>query len=164
MPKSCGRNDDCGPDQICHPLGQVCMKTCNDKADCPQWLDTCAEIRDPNGGGRTPRVCQCSSATVCNSIGGDFTCHPTDNLCERLCSRAEDCGMFQPPRLCEPVSGLCLNPGSSCASNLNCPSPAEPRCDLASRRCMGCLGSVDCASRPDGLTQCSPDGSCVPPS
>jgi hypothetical protein len=56
-----------------------------------------------------------------------------------------------------------MSAAPSCTSNADCPNASQPRCDLASRRCMGCLGSADCAGRPDGFTQCSPSGSCVSP-
>jgi hypothetical protein len=165
MPRSCGPNNDCGPEQICHPVGQVCMKTCNSPDDCPQWLDTCIEIRDQNGSVRTPKVCTCSSAVVCSDFGGgNFTCHPTDQLCERYCSSAQDCDKFQPPRVCEKTLGLCESSAPACTSNADCPYAAQPHCDLPSRRCMGCLSSSDCADRPDGLTQCGPNGGCVSPS
>lgn len=162
-PKMCNRNNDCGPYEICHPFGQVCMRTCNSNTDCPPWLDTCVEIRDPSGNVRAPPVCQCSSAQICDSFNSGFTCHPMDHLCERLCANAQDCGIFQPPRTCEQVSGLCQTTTPPCASNADCPYATQPHCDLVTRRCLGCTSAADCADRSDGLTQCSPNGSCESP-
>jgi hypothetical protein len=161
-PKSCRQSRDCEPNEVCHPFGGVCMRQCNTIDDCPPYLDTCAEITDRNGVSvGAPKVCQCGSALNCMSYG-NFTCHPADNLCERLCEKPQDCQMFEPQRFCDPVIGLCQRTPDTCAGNRDCP-PTLPRCDQASHRCTGCIDSSDCANRPDGLTQCSSSGACVPP-
>ncbi len=165
-PRTCGPSGECqNPKEVCHPFGQVCMMTCDTSADCPPWLDNCVEIRDPGSAVRAPKVCACTSAQICNSYANSsatvFTCNPSDNLCEPLCASAQDCAMFQPPRVCDQASGRCQITSSPCSGNADCPSAAQPRCDPGSQRCTGCVSPGDCASRTDGFTQCSPTGSCV---
>ena len=161
-PTICSPSLPCiGPREVCHPLGQVCMTTCTGPADCPPW-DTCAELRD-RGSGPGTKVCTCTSAQVCHSYANDFTCNPTDNLCERLCASAQDCSTFQPARVCDPFYSVCVSATSSCSVNTDCPSADQPHCDPNGLRCTGCVGPTDCSSRTDGLTQCSPSGSCVSP-
>jgi hypothetical protein len=168
-PRTCGPSGECqNPKEVCHPFGQVCMMTCDTSADCPPWLDNCVAIRDSSGGPRTPKVCTCTSAQICNSYANSyttvFTCNPSDNLCERLCSSAQDyCAMFEPPRVCDQTSGRCQSSTSPCSSNTDCPSASQPRCDPVNQRCTGCISPADCAGRPDGFTQCGPTGSCVGP-
>lgn len=163
-PRTCGPTNPCAtPFEVCHPFGLVCMTTCNSPADCPPWLDTCTAIRDAYGTVYTPKVCTCTSAQICNSYASIFTCNPSDNLCERLCATTQDCVGFQPPRVCDELSGLCVVVPPTCYSNANCPLAAQPRCDPFSLRCTGCVSPSDCAARLDGFTQCSPDGSCVSP-
>jgi hypothetical protein len=163
-PKSCSSRYECASNEICHPVGLVCMLTCKTAQDCPPYLDTCAEIRDSGGGARTPKVCTCTVARVCDDYARGFVCHPTDNLCERLCGNTQDCSAFQPARVCDQLSGFCQSTIPSCASNGNCPTASQPHCDLGISRCVGCLDNSDCAGRSDGLTQCSATGSCVSPS
>lgn len=137
------------------------MTVCNTAADCPRYLDTCVEIKDPSGNARTPKVCTCTSAQVCNSYSAGFTCNPTDSLCERLCASSPDCSVFQPARICDQLSGLCLSATPSCSSNSDCQSASQPHCDSVTLRCTGCVTDSDCASRPDGLVKCGSGGSCV---
>ena len=161
-PKNCGPSTPCvGPREVCHPFGQVCMQTCTSSADCPPWLDTCAEIPDSKGPGHASKVCNCTSGQVCNNYASGFTCNPSDNLCEPLCASPQDCSGFQPARTCVQKIGVCLSTSPPCFSSAECPSAAQPRCDPVSSRCVGCLMPSDCAGRPDSLTQCSSDGSCV---
>ena len=158
LPRICGPSLPCaGPRDVCHPSGQVCMTTCNGPADCPPW-DTCAPLR-ALGSGPGTSVCTCTSAQVCNSYASNLTCNPADNKCERLCASDQDCWMFQPPRVCDPVYSVCV----SCSANTDCPSANQPHCDSVSFRCTGCVGPLDCSYRTDGLTQCSSNGSCVSP-
>lgn len=164
-PKVCGRNNE-GCDsrnEVCHPFGQVCMRKCETAADCPAWLDTCVEIRDPNGQVRTDRVCTCSSSQVCNSYDTNFLCHPSDNLCEPLCANDDNCSRYQPTRFCDRLTSLCVRKVSLCDGNWDCPSAAQPHCDPVSQRCTGCVDDSDCSERTDGLGQCGSTGTCVAP-
>jgi hypothetical protein len=157
VPNSCGTSNDCAPNEYCHPINHVCMIACSTRADCPEYLDTCAEIQ----GERRLRVCICTNNRSCANFG--FVCHLTDNLCEPDCSTTEDyCYYtFQPPRVCDP-SGMCQLP---CRGNWDCRSPNQPRCDLTSQLCIKCVDVTDCSGRPDGLTQCDDQtGACVRPS
>ncbi len=162
-PTNCGPSGGCAtPSQVCHPFGQVCMNLCNTSADCPPYLDTCVEIRDPAGNVRTPKVCTCTSAQVCNTYSAGFTCNPADSLCEPLCASGGDCAMYQPPRFCDQLSGLCQSTIPSCSSGADC-SPGQPRCDPVTLRCTGCVTDSDCSGRLDGLVTCGVSGSCVVP-
>ena len=163
-PKQCFRREDCGPKEICHPFGNVCMRECNSVEDCPKWLDTCAEITDPEGGStRTPKVCKCGIAQNCNSYAGNFTCNSWDDLCEWMCKEDVDCAFYEPGRTCDKPTGQCRGSVSPCSSNRDCPAPTLPRCNLATSRCTGCVASSDCASRPDGFTACDSTGACYKP-
>jgi hypothetical protein len=158
-PKSCMSNSDCWPNEMCSPLGQVCMTLCWTASDCLlPGLDTCDVLTDPSGMS-TPKVCQCSASEVCNSFASGFLCASPDELCERLCFTDQDCAVFFPLRVCDKRAGVCRH----CLGNFNCPLPAQPRCDSVIFRCTGCIGDGDCKGRPDGLTQCGPTGSCVAP-
>lgn len=162
-PRSCRQDNDCSAKEVCHPLANVCMKTCATFDDCPPFLDTCAELSDEGGVPMsTIQVCQCRIADNCASYARNFTCNAYDNLCERMCRSNQDCQIFDPPRVCSVTSGLCQRASGSCSSNRDC-QPSQPRCDLVASHCAGCLGPLDCAYRPDGLTQCSPTGACVSP-
>lgn len=160
-PKNCASPNDCSaPDEFCHPLSQVCMKTCNAPTDCPPWLGGCS---DPRGGPlRGQKVCSCT-AQSCNNFATLFTCNPSDGLCERICGTDQDCSGFQPARTCDQQRGWCLPIPQTCAGSADCLSAAQPRCDFVSLLCAGCASSADCAGRPDGLSQCTPAGNCVGP-
>jgi len=163
-PVNCGTSTRCMyPNQICHPFGQVCLTLCNSSEDCPPYLDTCVEIRDPFGKILTPKVCTCSSAEACNNYSDGFACNPIDGLCEPLCAINQNCAMFQPPRTCDKVYGLCQKGMRPCSGNSDCFLSGLPRCDPITQRCMSCIDDSDCSSRPDGLLRCGPDGSCLSP-
>lgn len=163
-PDNCGPSMPCqGQNEICHPFGYVCLQMCNSSADCPPWLDTCTEIRDPYGFVYTPKVCACNTAEICDSYSSGFACNLIDSLCERECADDSDCSVFQPPRLCDQLIGLCVPSIQICYVNSNCPSPTHPRCDPVSGRCVRCGSSDDCAGRGDGLSRCSDVGACVAP-
>jgi hypothetical protein len=163
-PMSCGPSNGCNaPNQVCHPFAQVCLDLCTSAEDCPHYLDTCAEIVDPEGNARTPKVCTCTSAQACNGYSAGFTCNPTDGLCERLCAGNRECGMFQPMRFCDRLSGTCQSTTPSCSASSDCPSPGQPRCDPVTLRCTGCVSDSDCSGRPDGLVRCGSNGGCVSP-
>ena len=162
-PTSCRQDNDCGANEVCHPVGNVCMLTCNTVDDCPPYLDTCAGITDQDGAPLgTRKVCQCQIADNCASYARNFTCNPFDNLCERMCRGNQECQIFDPQRVCSQGSGWCQRASGSCSSNRDC-QPSQPRCDSVSLRCAGCVAASDCANRPDGLTQCGSTGACVPP-
>lgn len=164
VPQNCSPSMPCpGPNQICHPFGYVCLQQCNSSADCPPWLDTCIEIRDPHGFVYTPKVCSCNTAQICDSYSSGFACNLLDNLCEKECAGTSDCAGFQPPRLCDELIGLCVANIQICYVNSNCPSPTQPRCDPVSGRCVRCGSNDDCAGRGDGFVRCKDDGTCVPP-
>jgi hypothetical protein len=161
-PKICTSRDSCGAGEICHPFGNVCMKTCNTVDDCPPYLDACAEITDRNGGVvGAPKVCKCTNTPNCNNYGTNFTCNSLDNLCEHICNGQQDCSRFEPARTCDQNDGQCLN---TCYGNRDCPSATQPRCDPSTSRCAGCTSDYDCGNRPDGLTRCDASGACVRPS
>jgi hypothetical protein len=163
-PRNCGPFNPCSnPNEFCHPFGLVCMTTCMTAADCPPWLDTCVEIRDPSGTVWSPKVCTCNSVSVCSDYQDGFTCNLVDSLCERLCRSTSDCYLFAPPRVCDQFQGTCLLSSAPCHSNPDCPSPFLPRCDPYSLRCTGCVSFYDCVGRPDGNTQCSATGACTTP-
>jgi hypothetical protein len=159
-PRNCGPYNPCPfATEVCHPFGSVCMQTCTTAADCPPWLDTCTEIRDPYGTVYTPKVCTCTLAQACNNYQDGFTCNPLDSLCERFCASTPECYSFQGPRVCDQVSGLCLLSSAICRSNLDCPTAIQPRCDPVILRCAGCVTFYDCAGR----TVCGPNGACISP-
>jgi hypothetical protein len=163
-PRSCSSPTDCnGLNEICHPFGQVCMTTCRTSTDCPPWLDACAEISDPSGARRSPKVCGCTPWSSCDSYVPGFRCNPADNLCEPPCHTTFDCSVFQQPRVCNPDTNFC-SPTQSCLSDADCYSAAQPHCDLTLSSCVGCVSAADCSGRVDGLSECSPNGSCVRPS
>jgi hypothetical protein len=158
-PRSCLSSSDCWPNEMCSPLGQVCMALCRTASDCLQpGLDTCDVLANPSGM-PTPKVCQCSASEVCSSFASSFFCASPDELCEHFCRVDQDCAFFHPSRRCDIRSGTC----QACLSNVDCPFPGQPRCDPVLFRCSGCIGNSDCAGRPDGLTQCSSTGTCVAP-
>jgi hypothetical protein len=161
LPQICGRIEECnGANQICHPFAGVCVTTCETSDDCPRWLDTCAEIREPGGPTRSPKICTCSSSQVCANYTSLFVCNPADNLCEPLCAVDQDCGKYQPERVCDQATHLCQR---LCFGGRDCPSAAQPRCDSTTQLCAGCASNSDCYDRPDGLTECSSTGACVYP-
>jgi hypothetical protein len=163
-PRSCISSSDCnGPNEICHPFGQVCMTACRTPADCPPWLDACAEISEPSGTRRTPKVCGCTPWGSCDSYVPGFRCNPVDNLCEPPCHTTFDCSVFLQPRVCDQSTNFC-SPMQTCLSNADCVYSALPRCDWTLSSCVGCVAAADCSGRVDGLTECSPNGSCVRPS
>jgi hypothetical protein len=163
-PRNCGPYNPCPyPGEVCHPFGLVCLQSCTSAADCPPWLDTCTEIRDPNGTVWTPKVCTCTRAQVCADYQDGFTCNSLDGLCERLCATTPDCYGFQGPRVCDQLYGLCLLSSAICRSNADCPTAIQPRCDPVILRCAGCATFYDCAGRPDGRTVCGSNGTCAAP-
>jgi hypothetical protein len=163
-PRNCSLSMPCqGQNEVCHPFGYVCMQRCNSSADCPPWLDTCTEIRDPYGFVYTPKVCTCNTAQICDSYSSGFACNLLDSLCEKECASTNACSGFQPPRLCDELLGLCLASIQTCYVNANCPSPTQPRCDPISALCVSCVSSEDCAGRGDGFARCNDDGTCVAP-
>ncbi|HEY5284829.1 MAG TPA: hypothetical protein VIM14_18700 [Polyangia bacterium] len=163
-PHNCSLSTPCqGQNEICHPFGYVCLQMCNSAADCPPWLDTCTEIRDPHGVVYTPKVCACNTAEICDSHSSGFACNLLDSLCERECAGDGDCSGFQPPRLCDQLIGLCVASIQICYVNSNCPSPTHPRCDPVSGRCVRCSSSDDCTGRIDGFARCDETGVCVAP-
>jgi hypothetical protein len=163
-PRNCGPSAPCpGPGEICHPFGFVCLQPCSTTADCPPWLDNCTEITDASGTIYTNKVCTCTSAQICDNQTNGFACNPLDNICEKECAGPDECGMYQPPRLCDRMSGLCVASAQTCYVNAHCPSPFQPRCDPVSNRCVRCTSNDDCAGRRDGLVRCDSNGSCVNP-
>ena len=159
-PRSCLSSSDCWPNEMCSPVGQVCMTLCRTSSDCLQpGLDTCDVLTNLSGM-PTPKVCQCSASEVCSSFADLFFCASPDELCEHFCRVDQDCAFFRPPRLCDSRSGACR----ACLGNANCSfSASQPRCDPVLFRCTGCIVNSDCADRPDGLTPCGLSGSCVAP-
>jgi hypothetical protein len=161
-PKTCASLTDCSAsDEVCHPISQVCVKTCNGPTDCPAWLGSCSDIR---GGPTTrgPKVCSCTFQS-CNNYSSNFTCNPSGGLCERACGNDQDCLGALPPRTCDLPTGLCVPIAQTCSVSSDCP-PMQPRCDPTSLVCTECVSSTDCAGRSDGGSlQCGPAGGCVGP-
>jgi hypothetical protein len=163
-PKNCGgRSNHCASNEVCNPYGQVCMQTCTTLADCPTWFDSCSELHDNKGALYPQKVCNCTSSDSCSGYAGAFLCNKLDGLCERSCAISQECSGFDPIRTCEIMRGLCQPATPSCTSGAGCVSAAQPRCDLAMGRCVGCVMPSDCAGRPDGQTECSSGGACVSP-
>jgi len=158
-PKNCSPPNVCSSTgEFCHPLSQICVKTCNFPSDCPRWLDSCSDSR--GGPPRGQKFCACS-ATSCNGYSG-FVCDPMDGLCKPICATDQDCSGGQVSRICDVPSGVCQTIPQTCSSNADCTSPAQPHCDPASLLCTRCVTSADCADRSDGgPLQCGPGGSCV---
>jgi hypothetical protein len=156
---SCMSDNECARNEICHPLGKVCMVTCRNSGECPPWLKTCRDL-PVTGGGRTPKmVCTCNGNAMCaDNVSSSYMCNPIDNLCEPSCSTSFDCAIFRLPRLCS-TDLVCV---PSCSSAAGCPSATQPHCDPA-RGCVGCVDDSDCAGRSDGLSQCNQTGSCMAP-
>jgi hypothetical protein len=99
-PRNC---PDCGPGEICHPFGKVCMRVCVSPADCPAGESACVVV-DMNGSPSAQRVCTCDGS----SCGAGAHCSPVDDLCEEPCADNAGCASFWPPRKCK--DGLCLPP------------------------------------------------------
>jgi hypothetical protein len=163
-PESCMTSADCSqPESFCHPIGHVCLKTCNSGADCPSYHDQCEVLEDPGTSGPMPKVCTCSGPVACSSYADNYTCNLLDGICEKECRGPEDCSNFQPSRFCVDKYNVCVVMEQNCYSNLDCLSPSRPHCDTVSRRCGRCGSNNDCSERTDGLLRCSPDGGCVAP-
>ncbi len=148
---ACASDNDCGRNDVCHPVGKVCMNACRSTSDCmPTGLDVCADLMLPGGNQR--KVCMCGSTTACQErLGANFRCNSPEQLCEPACTAPEPdyCGtLFQPPRICDGNLQVCQR----CASNADCPSSAQPHCDR-DRGCMGCFDDSDCAGRAE--SQCN---------
>jgi hypothetical protein len=159
-PKTCASPNDCsGSNEVCHPLSQVCVKTCNGPTDCPAWLGNCSDTR--GGPTRGPKVCSCT-ALSCSSYASGFVCDSDGSSCKPACTTDQDCVGFPLPRTCDLPSGLCKVIPPPCSVSADCP-PAQPRCDPTSLVCTACLSSSDCTGRTDGFLQCGPAGSCVGP-
>lgn len=163
FPRSCG---SCASNEVCRTASKACLQTCTTVADCPPWHDSCQPLPDPKGGPDTPPVCICTSAQVCANFG-DYSCNGFENQCEKLCSAQpgsqQTCAGFQPARLCLDPPGWCEPTAPACLSNLDCTYPTAPRCDPLSLWCVACTSNYDCVGRPDGLTVCAANGSCVSP-
>jgi hypothetical protein len=158
MPKSCGPGiGECGSDELCNSMNQICMKKCNGDGDCPHelGLDRCEDVG--MGGRERIRVCKCSGWVSCESAGNDLICNNVDRLCEPRCSVREDCNVFSQGRVCDAVSGECKRP---CKENWECNDPDYPRCDWGTGLCKPCVESGDCYGRFDNRTECM-SGSCV---
>ena len=163
VPRPCSSGPyDCASNEICHPIGQVCMTTCQTSSDCPGWLDNCSEIVDWAGNVLSPKVCQCTGSFSCDSYAPGFRCNPPDNLCEPPCRNNGDCSLFNPPRNCDQFTNVCPL-AQPCQKNADCYVPAQPRCDPTYGRCYGCTSNADCASRTDNLTECGRNGACTKP-
>ena len=159
LPQPCGAGlHYCGPNELCHPLNQICMQKCIGDGDCPRelGLDRCDEVRVP-GGPEHVKVCKCSSWQACDKVASGFICSNEDRLCEPRCGETADCENFALPRVCEPVSGECKRP---CKDKWDCYDPEFPRCDQDTRLCKPCIDVYDCYGRPDGKSQCV-SGTCV---
>ena len=163
-PRSCEHPSDCREgNELCHPVGHVCVPTCTSNSDCPAEQSSCAFVNDPDGQPSQQKVCTCQSAQSCASANPQNTCSFVDNVCEPLCSGDGDCAAFRPDRVCDLASGVCLNQPSTCTSNSECKDAKQARCDPSSQRCTRCLSSADCAGRSDGRSDCDSHGSCTRP-
>jgi len=155
----CASDSDCsrGGNDICHPIGKVCMVSCRSSTDClGVGLDLCGDLPVPGGPPR--KVCMCGSTTFCQTkFGPNFRCNNTEKLCEPACTTSDDCGMFRPSRVCDSNNQVCQR----CASNVDCPS-TQPHCDSVIG-CVGCFADSDCTDV--SLSQCNVStGACVAPS
>jgi hypothetical protein len=163
LPRACWGSGDCAPDELCHPMNQVCVRRCATPADCPRelGLDSCEDLqlREP-GGPDHLRICKCSGWQACESVASNFICSSEDRLCEPKCTQTADCAGFAQLRVCDPVSGTCRRP---CLGSRDCNDPTLPRCDPVAQMCTGCVDAIDCSNRPDGNNQCSSSGACVRP-
>ena len=162
QPMTCSPPNRCSSaGEFCHPISQICVKTCNGPADCPPWLVSCSDTL--GGPPRGQKFCSCS-ATSCNSYAPGFVCDSTDGLCKPICTTDQDCSGGPVPRACDQMSGVCVPTPQTCSSNIDCTSQALPHCDPTTLLCTGCVTAADCAGRTDGgASQCGPGGYCVGP-
>ncbi len=180
----CRGDDDCLPDQFCHPAG-VCVAGCSDDAGCPDgWscdLGTHQCVGDPCEGDDdceegeiclgTPKGDRCVAGCREGSCPDGLVCDTDTHLCVgAACDTDEDCPWSQrcTEQGCQTgcrgddwcpggrmcVDGRCVQ--APCLGDEGC--PVGEYCDEESGRClMGCRDQVDC----EPWETCSPEHRCV---
>lgn len=133
-PGSCSDDADCRLDSLhCDTVSHTCVACVTD--------DNCA-----------PPLPRCDFALhMCVECGNDSdcengqTCEATGH-CIRTCSTSASCPPETPT--CD-SRGLCVG----CARNSDCSAIEMPLCNVASGRCVQCLGANDCTTL---LPRCDP--------
>ena len=164
--KECASNSDCtSGKEICHPVGKVCLPTCNAGSDCPQNQKNCAPVKDAAGKESAEKVCQCQTPQLCkgSDSASKLTCSDVDNICETGCSTDSDCAGFKNTvRKCDSGKGVCVIASEkTCTANSDC-SGATPKCDAAgTKKCVACLANSDCTT--GTATVCNASHACAVP-
>ncbi len=158
FPKTCTATADCLSDEVCHPIGKVCVKNCEtDATVCGD--DECVETM--NFDGESAYVCKCSTC----SVDGEVCSADLDDVCESRCTSSSDCAAFTGQNRECSSEGLCVfaavgpcnggcPTGQVCDTNIDscidactaasCNSSAAPVCG-ASGLCEACSVDADCA-------------------
>lgn len=115
---------------------------------------------------RTEGYC-CTSADLCNDVGGVLQLCPSGQICDDLGAEgpkhtcitdpaAQDC---TGPEDCAPPTPACFDEVCvECDQDEHCTTPTAPVCDLDLHRCGDCGENSDC-ERFGGV--CGPNGNCV---
>lgn len=135
-PTGCSSVLDCNGLEEC--ISGVCRPICFTDVDCPSGFE-----------------CACPAGTSCTFE----VCLPTGSNGTQSCSANQDCGLGQ---AC--VAGECVNAGSACIDNFDCPSGQE--CDLELGMCLdidnGGGSSPQCTSDFDcGIGEICQNGVCI---
>jgi hypothetical protein len=176
-PRKCAGDEDCASGQLCHPIGRVCVPTCNAAGDCPKNQANCAAIKDAKGKDTTAKICGCTSTAACRGDDKESTlvCSALDNICEPGCKSDGDCAHFEDRRCETPLATCVFNEAVRCTKDEDCKEPANPRCDMGTGKCVPppkCTGNADCLdpAKPlcNGATgaceaKCVKDGDCKDP-
>lgn len=157
--RNCSTNADCTEgSEICHPIGLVCVPTCDQGSDCPSNQRNCDTIKDGNGQPlTTEKVCQCQTTELCNEDTSGLVCSTIDNICEAECTEDADCADFNPARVCQDGQCVFSQVTPTCTDNSQCTDASASRC--SDGVCAACAADTDC-SHLNGLPMCD-NGTCV---
>lgn len=150
-PKKCAANGDCtSGKEICHPVGKVCVPTCNAGADCPANQKNCAPVKDAAGKETTEKVCQCATSELCkgDDKASKLVCSTVDNVCETACAADGDCSGFN-NRKCDTAKTFCVvKEAPKCTKDADCTDTTKPKCNTTTGACeaaVKCTANTDCA-------------------
>ena len=169
FPKTCTANADCLSSEVCHPIGQVCVKNCKtDATVCGD--DMCVET---TWNGVTESVCKCETC----GVTGEVCSKDLDDVCESACTSNADCAAFSPQtRICG-TDGVCkfgaALPCGGCPSgkvcdtlidtcidactSTSCTGSSASKCGTTGL-CEACGVDADCANVPGGTYKCDKTG------
>lgn len=134
--RTCTRTSECNPDEVCHPTGLVCARTCTTTGP------GCSACEFPPGYNHGPRFCSCEAG----SCSGTDECNGFDRVCVPQCTsgscpggRSCQNGKCDVPLAC--TFGSC-DGGFACDSRtLVCSSMA---CDAGAPQPGGCSYGTFC--------------------